>query len=64
MLVNATGWMPAAILDGLTLADVADLNEYWQSHPPVQWMVQAYLGITPKDDAEETPDQLLHDLGF
>jgi hypothetical protein len=62
--VNATGWMPAAILDGLTLGDVADLNDYWQSHPPVQAMVQAYLGIKPKEAATDNHDSLFQDLGY
>jgi hypothetical protein len=56
--------MPAAILDGLTLGDVADLNDYWQSHPPVQAMVQAYLGIKPKEAATDNHDSLFQDLGY
>jgi hypothetical protein len=36
---------------------VADLSDYWQTHPPVQWMVQAYLGIKPEKPKECTPDE-------
>ncbi len=32
----------------MTLDDVLDLHDYWKEHPPVQWMVQAYLGIQPE----------------
>lgn len=32
----------------MTLDDVLDLHDYWRDHPPVQWMVQAYLGIKPE----------------
>lgn len=45
MLVTATGWMPAQILDGLTWQDVHDLTRYWGAHPPLQWMIQGFLGI-------------------
>jgi hypothetical protein len=33
---------------------VADLQEGWREHPPLQWMVQGYLGISgkPKDEGE------------
>jgi hypothetical protein len=31
---------------------VADLSESWKDRPPVQWMVQAYLGIKPRDATE------------
>ncbi|MDE1988899.1 MAG: hypothetical protein KGI82_00385 [Betaproteobacteria bacterium] len=44
----------------MTLDDVLDLHDYWRDHPPVQWMVQAYLGIDPdkrkaKDAAASLP---------
>jgi len=32
---------------------VADLSESWKDRPPVQWMVQAYLGIRPQDASEK-----------
>jgi hypothetical protein len=32
---------------------VADLSESWKDRPPVQWMVQAYLGIKPQGKAED-----------
>lgn len=32
----------------MTLDEVLDLFDYWRESPPVQWMVQAYLGIKPK----------------
>jgi hypothetical protein len=31
---------------------VADLSEGWKDRPPVQWMVQAYLGIKPREAKE------------
>lgn len=42
---SALGMMPGAVRDGMTLDDVLDLHDYWRDHPPVQWMVQSYLGI-------------------
>ena len=38
-----------------------DLHDYWKDHPPVQWMVQAYLGIGSgerKPEAELSDDAL------
>lgn len=29
-----------------------DLSGYWAEHPPLQAMVQAYLGIKPKSQKE------------
>lgn len=55
-LVNATGWFPDDILDRLTWADVADLSDYWMEHPPLQAMVQAYLGIGSKPNAQKLGD--------
>jgi hypothetical protein len=31
---------------------VADLSEGWKDRPPLQWMVQAYLGIKPQGTTE------------
>lgn len=45
----------------MTLHDLADLNEHWKDHPPMQAMVQAYLGIKPGDSApaeRATPEQV------
>lgn len=42
----------------MTLDDVLDLFDYWREAPPVQWMVQAYLGVKPKSQQEEmAPDE-------
>lgn len=57
-MVGATGWFPGDILDRLTWQDVTDLSDYWADHPPVQWMVQAYLGIKPKEAQSLSVDQL------
>ncbi|MGH8321617.1 MAG: hypothetical protein ACRESI_06655 [Gammaproteobacteria bacterium] len=46
--MNATGWMPDDILDRLTWQEVGELSDYWRDHPPLQWMLQAFLGIKPK----------------
>ena len=46
---------PGAVRDDMTLDDVLDLHEHWRDHPPVQWMVQAYLGIEPRAKAKDTP---------
>jgi len=35
---------------------VADLSEYWADHPPVQAMVQLYLGIGSKSNAHKLGD--------
>jgi hypothetical protein len=42
----------------MTLQDVIDLHDYWIGHPPLQWMVQAYLGIKPKEAQSLSVDQL------
>lgn len=52
------GITPLAVRDEMTLADVIDLHDYWASHPPVQWMVQAYLGIKPEKAQSLSVDQL------
>lgn len=41
----------------MTLDDVLDLFDYWKDHPPVQWMVQGYLGIKPQEK-ELTPEEI------
>ena len=38
----------------MTLDDVLDLFDLWRDEPPVQWMVQGYLGIKPRP-SEEAP---------
>jgi len=53
---------PAAIRDEMTCQDVLDLDEYWKDHPPVEWMVQGYLGIKPRNEDEEEFDSLLKSL--
>ena len=42
-----------------------DLSEGWKVHPPLQWMVQSYLGIKPKDDEDNDQefDRILAQLG-
>jgi hypothetical protein len=54
--VGATGWMPDDILNRLTWQDFVDLTAYWKDHPPLQWMVQAYLGIGKKEEAPSYKD--------
>lgn len=44
--------MPKAVRDDMTLDEALDLFDYWRDEPPVQWMVQAYLGIKPKTSPE------------
>lgn len=34
---------------------MAALNRHWRKHPPLQLMVQQYLGIKPKDEARSAP---------
>lgn len=41
----------------MTLDDVLDLFDYWREAPPVQWMVQAYLGIKYEKPKEATPEE-------
>ena len=55
----ALGITPGAVRDSMTLDDVLDLHDYWQDHPPVQWMVQSYLGIGQRKAAEEMSDDAL-----
>ncbi len=44
---SALGITPRAVREDMTLDDVLDLHDYWRDHPPLQWMVQSYLGIDP-----------------
>ncbi|MDE2426905.1 MAG: hypothetical protein KGO96_13475 [Elusimicrobia bacterium] len=32
---------------------MADLQNGWRDHPPVQWMLQAHWGFKPADAAED-----------
>ena len=57
-MATALGITPSAVREDMTLQDVIDLHDYWQDHPPVQWMVQAYLGIKPKEAQSLNVDQL------
>lgn len=43
---------------------MAVLSEGWRERPPVQWMVQAYLGIKPRTKEEEYAefDELVNSL--
>ncbi|MDE1906885.1 MAG: hypothetical protein KGH75_10610 [Rhodospirillales bacterium] len=43
---------------------MADLSEGWKDRPPVQWMVQGYLGIKPQGKADDDGefDQLVGEL--
>lgn len=52
---------PGAVRSDMTLDDVLDLHDYWGEHPPVQWMVQAYLGIGRSTEPEPEPssDELM-----
>ncbi len=43
----------------MTLDDVLDLHDYWQDHPPVQWMVQSYLGVGQRNAGEEMSSEAL-----
>jgi hypothetical protein len=55
-VASATGWTQDYILDHLTWADINELSAYWKHHPPVQAMVQAYLGIkVPEEPESEVP---------
>jgi hypothetical protein len=54
---SALGVMPRAVREDMTLDDVLDLHDYWRDHPPVQWMVQSYLGIGSSQH-EMTTDEL------
>lgn len=49
------GVTPRVVRDDMTLDDVLDLFDYWREAPPVQWMVQEYLGINPTP--KESPAQ-------
>jgi hypothetical protein len=39
-------------IDAMYLEDYDLLAEYWSEHPPLQMMVQAYLGFKPKSEHE------------
>jgi hypothetical protein len=36
---------------------VADLSDGWADQPPLQWMVQSYLGIKSSRRATEMPSE-------
>jgi len=41
---------------------VADLSDYWTDHPPLQVMVQSYLGIKPRNAAAPVDTTMLEAL--
>lgn len=45
--------MPGEVRHGMTLDDVLDLLDLWRDEPPIQWMVQDYLGVRTRN--AETP---------
>ncbi len=58
-VASALGVTPLTVRQDMTLDDVLDLHDYWQDHPPVQWMVQAYLDIKPRSrDSTSLRDRL------
>ncbi len=54
----ALGITPGTVRDGMTLDEVLELHDYWKDHPPVQWMVQSYLGVEPSQNRELSGDDL------
>lgn len=53
------------MLDCVDIPRLESLNKYWADHPPVQWMIAAYLGIEAKDkpNSKEDIEQLLSMFG-
>ena len=56
---SALGITPGAVRSDMTLDDVLDLHDYWREHPPVQWMVQSYLGVGQRNAGEEMSSEAL-----
>jgi hypothetical protein len=40
----------------MTLPQLAQLNKYWKSNPPVHVMIAAYLGVKAKSDEPAVDD--------
>lgn len=55
---SALGVTPGTVRSDMTLDDVLDLHDYWRDHPPVQWMVQSYLGVESEKDRQLSGDDL------
>lgn len=52
-MASALGVLPSDVRYGMTLDDALDLFDLWRDEPPVQWMVQSYLGVRAHN--AETP---------
>ncbi len=53
--MNATGWTWEHTERHMDLHRYAAFRRLWRRSPPVQQMVQAYLGIKPVEEPPEPP---------
>ena len=53
------------MIDAMTLPEVAELTDYWATHPPVHIALAAFLGIKGRRHPRTTSsaDTLLSELG-
>jgi hypothetical protein len=47
----------------MTLPRLYDLSRYWKDHPPTHILVAGFLGYKPKEEMEESPDELVAAMG-
>ena len=52
-----TGWDWETVLDTITWKRYEALLAEWRAHPPVQDMVQAYLGIKGQGQVARSPEE-------
>ena len=53
-LISQTGWTWEYIDAHMDIPRLLAMNRHWRQHPPLQAMVQAYLGIKPPTDTPRT----------
>ena len=60
-----TGWTWDYVLENVDIPRLESLKQYWQDHPPVQWMMASYFGIKPanKTNNKEDIEQLMSMFG-
>ncbi|HOX90233.1 MAG TPA: hypothetical protein PLN55_11530 [Burkholderiaceae bacterium] len=60
-MIAHTGWTWDYVEEHMDLHRYAALQRQWRRFPPLQRMVQAYLGIEPEDEPNEPSESMTAD---
>ena len=55
-LISQTGWTWEYIDAHMDIPRLIAMNRHWRQHPPLQVMVQNYLGIKPAPEPRHTAE--------